>query len=64
MMDDRKRVTAMYEMKAGKSVVDEESLVKPDTLKKAKEEYVVTIPSYAKKQDLQTLKNFLQEQKS
>ncbi len=85
MMDDRKRITAMYEMKhspllaspQGRGTEQDSStevILSPlggkspeghrgQTIEKISE-YTVTIPSYAKKEDLQTLKSFLQEQKS
>ncbi len=63
MMDDQKRIAAMYEVKSGK--VDVEDKVPPSQPSSIQEEgdYTVVIPSQAKKEDLQTLKSFLQDQK-
>ncbi len=70
MMDNKKRIAAMFDVKSWNVDVEDSSdtLVEDkketivDKTIKQPEEYVVTIPSYAKKEDLQTLKSFLQDQ--
>jgi len=82
MMDDRKRVTAMYEIKhsplltspQGRGIKEDAAILSPLVGKSPEghrgqateeiQEYTITIPSYAKKEDLQTLKKFLEEQKN